>query len=93
MAPSVYKKPPRKSTKWGNINGDNSFYQEDWSSPARSRRSNVFPEYLIRTGSMKSKDIKDDYGVKDRDCVTMPGSHYASYLLQAGCFVWTGRCR
>merc|ERR1712008_267779 len=47
--------------------------------------------YLIRTGSMKSKDIKHANPVKDRDFTTMPGSHYASYLLQAGCFLWKGR--
>ena len=86
MAPSVHKEPPRQTNKLRN-----SIHQEDWTGPGRVRRSQASPEYLIRTGSMKSRDIKDEYGVKDRDCVTMPGSHYASYLLQAGCFLWTGR--
>ena len=55
------------------------------------RRSSIAPEYLIRTGSMKSKDIKDDISHKDREYLTLPGSHYASYLLQTGCFLWKGR--
>ena len=54
-------------------------------------RSKANPEYLIRTGSMKSKDIKEKYEDKERDFLTVPGSNYASYILQAGCFMWTGR--
>ena len=51
------------------------------------RLSSIPPEYLIRTGSMKSRNIK----YEEREYQTLPGSHYASYLLQAGCFFWKGR--
>ena len=53
------------------------------------RLSSIPPEYLIRTGSMKSRNIK----YEEREYQTLPVSHYASYLLQAGCFFWKGRYR
>ena len=43
------------------------------------------PEYLIRTGSMKSKTIDDP----DRD--TKQKSDKTSYVVQTGCYMWTGR--
>ena len=57
--------------------------------PAWLRRSidklGSTPEYLIRTGSMKSKRIDDpDRGARH-------GGDFTSYVVQAGCYMWTGR--
>ena len=63
--------------------------KKEAAGPAWLRRSRdklgETPEYLIRTGSMKSKRIDDP----DRD--TKHDSDYASYVVQAGCYMWTGR--
>ena len=106
MPPGANNKPPKQVTSYSNVTSDASDTKDDqdkeesnckslstWTSPGRTRRSTTAaaPEYLIRTGSMKSKDIKHENLAKDRDCTTMPGSYYASYLLQAGCFLWKGR--
>ena len=105
MPPGADKKPPKQVNTVCNVISDASEKDDlvkqqsnckslsTWTSPGRTRRSTTAaaPEYLIRTGSMKSKDIKHENPAKDRDCTTMPGSHYASYLLQAGCFLWKGR--
>ena len=59
------------------------------NGPAWLRRSRdklgSTPEYLIRTGSMKSKRIDDpDRGAGH-------GGDFTSYVVQAGCYMWTGR--
>ena len=57
--------------------------------PAWLRRSRdklgETPEYLIRTGSMKSKTIDDP------DRATKDNSDNTSYVVQTGCYMWTGR--
>ena len=57
--------------------------------PAWLRRSRdklgETPEYLIRTGSMKSKTIDDP------DRKTKQKSDSTSYVVQTGCYMWTGR--
>jgi hypothetical protein len=58
----------------------------DWSD-----RSNGVPEYVIRTGSKKSTDIKEEHNDIYGNCLFLPISNYASYVLQTGCFTWTGR--
>merc|ERR1712179_734185 len=42
---------------------------------------------------MKSKRMKYGNNSPNKECeyMTLPGSHYARYLLQAGCFFWQGR--
>ena len=65
----------------------------DWKGWMRRSRDRVgeTPEYLIRTGSMKSRDIKEEEEDRERPSITLPDSNYASYYLQTGCFMWTGR--
>eukprot|EP00092_Neocalanus_flemingeri_P003346 GFUD01003584.1.p1 GENE.GFUD01003584.1~~GFUD01003584.1.p1 ORF type:complete len:566 (+),score=179.34 GFUD01003584.1:53-1699(+) len=62
----------------------------DWLKRSKDKLGET-PKYLIRTGSMKSRDIKEEYEAGDRQSLTLPASNYASYVLQAGCFMWTGR--
>jgi hypothetical protein len=62
--------------------------------PAWLRRSRdklgETPEYLIRTGSMKSKRIEDTDRDTEHATLAVP-SNYTSYVVQAGCYMWTGR--
>ena len=63
--------------------------KDSCEGPAWLRRSRdklgETPEYLIRTGSMKSKTIDDpDRGTKH-------DSDNTSYVVQTGCYMWTGR--
>ena len=64
------------------------------TGPAWLRRSRdklgETPEYLIRTGSMKSKRIDDTDRDTEHATVAVP-SNYTSYVVQAGCYMWTGR--
>jgi hypothetical protein len=82
MAPDESSKPPLFSKPYRST---------EWHCPDWSDRSNGVPEYVIRTGSKKSMDIKEDHGKKGGDCLSLPISNYASYVLQSGCFTWTGR--
>ena len=67
------------------------FSKPEWHCPDWSDRRNGVPEYVIRTGSKKSTDIKEKNDENDGDSVSLPISNYASYVLQTGCFTWTGR--
>jgi len=68
--------------------------KEEELGPAWLRRSKEklgeTPEYLIRTGSMRSKKIEDRN--RDTEHPTVPvDSSYTSYVVQTGCYMWTGR--
>ena len=61
------------------------------------------PEYLVRTGSMKNKVIKDSSAsafasstlplekTKSGEATRKGRGNYAFYNIQAGCFTWQGR--
>ena len=105
MATEAQKKPlTREAKQQHNVSSEridcitdqaemtsNTRYPGRWHPLGVRRRISGGPEYLIRTGSMKSKRMKRGITPKHSEYMTIPGSHYARYLLQAGCFFWQGR--
>ena len=103
MATEAQKKPPtREAKQQQNVSSErldlagmksNTRYPGRWYPLRVRRRIQGGPEYLIRTGSLKSKRMKYGNNTPNKECeyMTLPGSHYARYLLQAGCFFWQGR--